>query len=76
MNDKLVGDLYQKAYNECTKGYGVKLDNGQFVIKIKTTDMLEGKLRKKFAELLVEECCDQIREIDAMRIREHFGIED
>lgn len=30
---------------------------------------------ENFAELIVRECCKQIREIDAMEIRNHFGIE-
>ena len=30
--------------------------------------------RDKFAELIVQECCEQIREIDAMEIRKHFGV--
>ena len=30
---------------------------------------------KNFAELIVRECCNQTREIDAMEIRKHFGIE-
>ena len=30
---------------------------------------------KKFAELIVRECCDLVREIDAMEIRKHFGVE-
>ena len=30
---------------------------------------------KKFAELIVRECCSQVREIDAMEINKHFGIE-
>lgn len=29
----------------------------------------------KFAELIIEECCDQVRGIDAMEIRRHFGID-
>ena len=28
----------------------------------------------EFTELILEECCDQVREIDAMEIRKHFGI--
>ena len=28
----------------------------------------------KFAELIVRECCDQVRMVDAMEIKEHFGI--
>ena len=31
---------------------------------------------REFAELIVQECCEQIREIDAMEIRKHFGIEE
>ena len=31
---------------------------------------------KKFAELIVQECCNQLREIDAMAIRKHFGVEE
>ena len=30
---------------------------------------------EKFAELIVRECCDLVREIDAMEIRKHFGVE-
>lgn len=29
---------------------------------------------EKFALLIVEECCDQVRAIDAMDIKNHFGI--
>ncbi len=28
----------------------------------------------QFAELIIQECCDQVRAIDAMEIRKHFGI--
>jgi len=31
---------------------------------------------EKFAELIVQECCNQVREIDAMAIRKHFGVEE
>ena len=30
---------------------------------------------KKFAELIVRECCDYVRAIDAMEIKKHFGEE-
>ena len=30
---------------------------------------------QKFAELIIAECCDQVRAIDAMTIRQHFGVE-
>ena len=42
-----------------------------------TTDT--GKVMKfdkyKFAELIVKECCDQVRMVDAMEIKKHFGVE-
>jgi hypothetical protein len=28
---------------------------------------------EKFAELIIEECCDYVRAIDAMEIKKHFG---
>jgi hypothetical protein len=31
---------------------------------------------KKFAELIVKECCDQVRMVDAMEIKRHFGVEE
>jgi hypothetical protein len=30
---------------------------------------------KKFAELIVQQCCDQVRMIDAMEIKRHFGVD-
>jgi hypothetical protein len=30
---------------------------------------------RKFAELIVKECCDQVRMVDAMEIKRHFGVE-
>ena len=30
----------------------------------------------KFAELIVRECCDQVRMVDAMEIKRHFGVEE
>ena len=30
----------------------------------------------KFAELIVKECCDQVRMVDAMEIKRHFGVEE
>ncbi len=31
--------------------------------------------KEKFAELIVRECCDQVRMVDAMEIKKHFGVE-
>ena len=30
---------------------------------------------QRFAELIIAECCDQVRAIDVMTIRQHFGVE-
>jgi len=30
----------------------------------------------RFAELVIQECCHQVREIDAMEIRKHFGLRE
>ena len=30
---------------------------------------------EKFAELIIKESCSQVREIDAMEINKHFGVE-
>jgi hypothetical protein len=32
--------------------------------------------KEKFAELIVKECCDQVRMVDAMEIKRHFGVEE
>jgi len=37
---------------------------------------LDSTVMFKFAELIVQECCNQLREIDAMAIRKHFGVEE
>jgi hypothetical protein len=29
----------------------------------------------KFAELIIQECCDAVRYVDALEIKNHFGIE-
>jgi len=31
---------------------------------------------EKLAELIVRECCDQVRMVDAMEIKRHFGVEE
>jgi len=30
---------------------------------------------EKFAKLVIEECCDVVRYIDAVDIKKHFGVE-
>jgi len=34
-----------------------------------------GKFAEKFAQLIIRECCDQVRMVDAMEIKRHFGVE-
>jgi hypothetical protein len=29
----------------------------------------------KFAELIIQECCDAVRYVDALDIKNHFGVE-
>ena len=31
---------------------------------------------EKFAKLIIEECCDVVRYIDAVDIKKHFGIDE
>jgi hypothetical protein len=30
---------------------------------------------KKLAELIIQECCDAVRYVDALEIKNHFGVE-
>ena len=46
---------------------------GMFFAKDKHNE--DGVDLEKFAELIIAECCDQVRAIDAMTIRQHFGVE-
>ena len=32
--------------------------------------------KEKFAELIIEECCDYVRAIDAMEIKKHLGVKE
>ena len=34
------------------------------------------QFNQKFAQLIIEECCDYVRAIDAMEIKKHFGVEE
>lgn len=31
---------------------------------------------KKFAELIIKDCCELVRYIDAVEIRKHFGLKE
>jgi hypothetical protein len=60
MKVKLIGELMIQAGARFEFLHGVHYDDFQY---------------RKFAELIVRECCDLVREIDAMEIRKHFGVE-
>ena len=30
---------------------------------------------EKFAELIIQECCDAVRYVEALEIKNHFGVE-
>ena len=72
MNKELISRLYSNALGTILEPYIDETGTARYII----SDHVEGRTRLLFAELIVRECCDQIREIDAMKIREHFGIED
>ena len=72
MNDKLVNELYGKAFSTILTPYIDETGLARYNV----SDHVEGRTRLLFAELIIRECCEQIRMIDAMKIKEHFGIED
>ena len=83
MNDELVVRLYQDAYNEVMIPLLVS-KNGSSMLKYETTDMVDGKVRLKFADLMIKECidiCNNHYSIEGIAqniekdIREHFEIE-
>ena len=83
MNEELVVRLYQDAYNEIMIPF-LTSKNGSSMLKYETTDMVEGKVRMKFAESIIKECidiCNNHYSIEGIAqniekdIREHFEIE-
>ena len=84
MNEELMARLHQDAYNEIMLPFLV-VKNGTPILHYETTDMVEGKVRLKFAELMIKECidiCNNHYSIEGIAqniekdIREHFGMED
>ena len=61
MNEQLI-DIAMKVNNQT---------GNEFDLNHKPLDAFLAK----FAELIIKECCDLVREIDAMEIRKHFGVE-
>lgn len=85
MNQDLIIRLYQDAYNQIMIPYLI-VKNGSPILDYKTTDGVEGKIRQRFAELLIEECLQitlDYKNDDHYNgwmdfrdeIRKHFGVE-
>jgi len=51
-------------------------DYANHLDKIGVDDTWQNIFNQKFAELIVRECCDQVRMVDAMEIKKHFGVEE
>jgi len=64
MNDRIKELYEQSLIREMSKDHA---GNPMMVIK---------QNPEKFAELIVRECCDQVRMVDAMEIKKHFGVEE
>ena len=83
MKGDLITKLYQDAYNEIMIPFLIER-NGSPILHYQTTDIVEGKVRMKFAELMIKECidiCNNHYSIEGIAqniekdIREHFEIE-
>jgi len=66
MNERTI-QLYKQAVDFAYTTAGKDAGKGTVV---------EGLTAGKFAELIVKECCDQVRMVDAMEIKRHFGVEE
>jgi hypothetical protein len=62
MNEKIKALAKQAGWNPARPPYG----------KFSQYDEFD---HDKFAELIIEECCDVVRYIDAVDIKKHFGVE-
>jgi len=73
MNEQRIRELAEQASThaeETVHYYMGQFDGLTWEAKIlKARDL-------KFAELIIRECCDQVRMVDAMEIKEHFGVEE
>ena len=80
MNDELITRLYQEAYNEILLPFLI-VKNGSPILQYETTDGIEGKVRSKFAELIVQECLSNMENSDGdldyaiWKTKNDFGIE-
>ena len=60
--------------NEKFKELGKKANLPAWMMDDSTTVNVAEKI-ELFAELIIQECCDQVRYIDAVEIKNHFGVE-
>jgi hypothetical protein len=74
MNDRIKKLAEEAGMNIKTNVIGTALVFGTFE-GYKTSHISVEEL-EKFAELIIVKCCDQVRAIDAMTIRQHFGVKE
>lgn len=60
--------------NEQIKNLAKQANLPSWMIDDSTTVNIAEKI-DLFAQLIIQECCDQVRYIDAIEIKNHFGIE-
>lgn len=60
--------------NEKLKTLGKQANLPAWMMDDSTTVNVAEKI-ELFAELIIQECCDQVRYIDAVEIKNHFGVE-
>jgi hypothetical protein len=61
MNERLK-ELAERASKDNSDGYPVTLE-------------YSNRFAEKFAELIIQECCDAVRYVDALEIKKHLGVE-
>ena len=72
MNDRIQQLAKQAKYDaRCNKHYLERVHNREI-----TFEEYQEMYDQKFAELIVQECCDQVRMVDAMEIKRHFGVDE
>jgi hypothetical protein len=70
MNER-IRELASQARHDARheKHYLERVHNREF-----TVDEYQEIYDKMFARLVIQECCDQIRWVDALDIKKHFGM--
>jgi hypothetical protein len=71
MNERIKELAEQARYDaRHEKHYLERVHNREF-----TVDEYQEIYDKKFAEFIIQECCDQLRYGDTLEIKKHFGVE-